>query len=107
MIQKQQIAVGGAIFNQYQEVLFVKRSANDDFMPGIWELPGGGTEFGETPQLGLQREVMEECGIEIIVHNPVAVSDYYQEKNDEKVQRVEIVFICSLSSNAQKVVLSD
>lgn len=32
---------------------------------GLWELPGGGVEKGESPDFSLRREVMEETGIEI------------------------------------------
>jgi 8-oxo-dGTP diphosphatase len=31
-----------------------------------WELPGGGMDFGETPQGALIREVQEECGLEVL-----------------------------------------
>lgn len=106
MLEFQQIAVGGAIFNKNNELLFVRRSADDEFMPGVWELPGGGTEFGEKPEDGLQREIMEECGIAIIVGRPITVSDYYIERNAERIQRVEIVFDCTLLTDSQNVQLS-
>ncbi len=107
MKQRQQVAVGGAIFNDKGQLLFVRRIANDEFMPGVWELPGGGTEFGETPIGGLQREIQEECGVSITVGKPVSVHDYYIERNDEKVQRVEIIYVCELVDNNSSVVLSD
>lgn len=104
---RQQVAVAGAIFNHDNQLLFVRRIANDEFMPGVWEMPGGGTEYGEKPEEGLKREIMEECGIEITVGKPVAVSDYYIERNGERVQRVEIIFMCKLVSQSENVVLSD
>ena len=107
MKQRQQVAVGGAIFNKHQEILLVRRVADDEFMPGVWEIPGGGTEYGEKPEEGLKREIMEECGLEITVGKPITVSDYYIERNGERVQRVEITFLCDLLSNSEDIVLSD
>jgi 8-oxo-dGTP pyrophosphatase MutT (NUDIX family) len=33
---------------------------------GRWELPGGGIDHGETPEMCLKREINEEMGIEVI-----------------------------------------
>jgi 8-oxo-dGTP diphosphatase len=107
MTQRQQVAVGAAIFNHHGELLLVKRNSQDDFLPGVWEIPGGGTEFGEQPEEGLKREVKEECGIEIEVGQPVIVTDYYLERDGERVQRVEITYLCGLLGNSETIVLSD
>jgi 8-oxo-dGTP diphosphatase len=32
---------------------------------GIWELPGGGLDFGEDPQACLKRELKEEAGLDV------------------------------------------
>ncbi|NTW30536.1 MAG: NUDIX hydrolase [Candidatus Moranbacteria bacterium] len=33
---------------------------------GVWELPGGGLDFGENPQQCLAREIQEEMGLEVV-----------------------------------------
>jgi len=33
---------------------------------GVWDLPGGGLDFGENPTEALKREVQEEIGLEVL-----------------------------------------
>ena len=49
-------AAGGLVFNNYNELLLIKRL-------GVWDLPKGKIEIGETAQIAAIREVEEECGI--------------------------------------------
>jgi 8-oxo-dGTP pyrophosphatase MutT (NUDIX family) len=39
---------------------------------GVWVLPGGKLDYGESPQAGLRREILEEMNIEVthIADNP-------------------------------------
>ena len=39
---------------------------------GVWELPGGGLDWGATPQSDLQREIAEEMGLTVtkVADNP-------------------------------------
>lgn len=105
--QIQQVSVGGIILNGQKEVFVLKRADNDDFLPGFWEIPGGGLDFGENPEEGLKREIKEECGLEIEVINPVVVTDYFMDKDDKKIHRVEINFMCRLKSEDQNIALSE
>lgn len=49
-------AAGGLVLNQRKEVLFIFRN-------GVWDLPKGWIEKGETTEIAAIREVEEECGI--------------------------------------------
>lgn len=105
MKSHQQVAVSGFILNDKEEILLVKRSNTDDFLPGFWEMPGGGTDTGEHPARALQRELKEEVGLDVEIGKPLAVDDYFMEKENEKIHRVEIFFAC-FSKNTQPIVLS-
>lgn len=105
-IKLQQACAGGFIRNKFGEILFVRRSENDSFLPGSWELPGGGVEYGENMEKTLRREIKEECGLDAEVGFPLAVSDYYMQDDKKEIQRVEIIFLCKLLNLAQTVVVS-
>lgn len=52
-----------------------------DHYPGAgrWHLPGGGTDFGESPTVGLTRELTEETGQHGVITGLLGVSDRYQK----------------------------
>ena len=59
----QQLVVG-AVIEDHARILILKRPATD-FMGGIWELPSGKVEPGETLDQALRREVLEETGLAV------------------------------------------
>ncbi|MGK5631048.1 NUDIX hydrolase [Streptomyces sp. URMC 123] len=62
--------VGAVIADPAGRVLLLHRPA-DDYLGGLWELPSGGVEPGETLIAALRREVAEETGLTV-----TAVGDY-------------------------------
>jgi 8-oxo-dGTP diphosphatase len=71
----QQLVVGAVVRNG-ADVLLLQRPA-DDFMGGIFELPSGKVEPGETLLVALRREVAEQTGLtvaDIIEH--IGAFDY-------------------------------
>jgi len=54
--------VVGAVIHRDRAALVVTRSATDDFLPGVEEVPSGGVEDGESLHDALDRELREEVG---------------------------------------------
>ncbi len=55
------------------KVLLLKRGKSDPWMPGKWCFPGGGIDRGEGPFEGALREVYEEAGLVLQVHDILPV----------------------------------
>ena len=62
--------VAGAIADAQGRVL-VSRRPEGVHQGGLWEFPGGKLEPGETPQRGLERELAEELGIQVLESRPL------------------------------------
>lgn len=48
-----------------QNRYWVQRRAGTGHLDGLWEFPGGKIETNESPREALQRELLEELGLEI------------------------------------------
>lgn len=53
---------------------------------GLWGLPGGMLELGETLSAGVRREVLEECGVEIEVGPLVGIFEPMQHDEVGRLQ---------------------
>jgi len=78
----------GAIVMRGDSVLLVKR--NKEPSKGMWSIPGGLVEIGETVKDALRREVMEECGIEI---EPTELFEVVDAVNRDDKGRVRFHYI--------------
>lgn len=56
------VAVGAIVRNSDGQVLLIQRGDN-----GLWAIPGGAQELGETPSQAVVREVREETGLDVVV----------------------------------------
>lgn len=56
--------------------LLIARRPPGDHLEGMWELPGGKIEDGETPQQCLERELLEELAMDARAGDIVASTTY-------------------------------
>lgn len=77
------IGVGAVVFRE-NRVLLVKR--NQPPGEGLWAIPGGRLELGETMQEAAEREVMEETGVIIRARNPVYTFDLIERDDRGRIR---------------------
>jgi len=78
-----------AIFDDTGRILLIQRRDN-----GLWAMPGGAFEVGETPAEGACREAWEETGIAV---DPVALSGVYDSRlcgSRSTDHLYQFVFLC-------------
>ena len=75
--------------------LVVKRTMNDAHKPGVWEPPGGRLDNGESPFLGLKREIKEETNLDVEILNPLSVEHFVREDG----QKITMIFFLCRALN--------
>ena len=82
-----QVFVAAVIFDQDDKILLVKMTYQR-FHP--WGLPGGSLEYGESPEVGVLREVWEETSWKIEIDKFLFVKTWAPD-------RVGLYYICHIS----------
>ena len=87
------ITVVAAIIRRSAEILITRR-VDHVHLPGLWEFPGGKVEPDESLEAALQREIREELGVEISVHE-----EYFTLQHEYPTKRVKLHFFnCTISA---------
>lgn len=81
------VSVAGVVIDVDKRVLVIRRRDN-----GNWEAPGGVLELGETFEQGVEREVLEETGVQVSVD---ALTGVYKNMSRGIVA---LVYRCSIKA---------
>jgi mutator protein MutT len=74
------ITVVAAIIRRGQEIL-ISRRPQGVHLAGLWEFPGGKVETGESLESALEREIIEELGVEIdVLHETFRIAHEYPSR---------------------------
>jgi ADP-ribose pyrophosphatase YjhB (NUDIX family) len=74
----------GAIVVKDGRVLLARRGREPSY--GLWSVPGGAVRLGEGLKAAAQREIREECGIEIEVGDIIEVIERMVRDADGRIQ---------------------
>ncbi len=85
------ISADAAVMDEVGHLLLMRRSDN-----GLWALPGGLVEVGETPSEAAQREAYEETGASVAPAKLLAMYDSRAVGTDSPVQVLHLVYGCSM-----------
>jgi ADP-ribose pyrophosphatase YjhB (NUDIX family) len=94
--QTPKLAVNALVFNDQGEVLLAKRTDN-----GLWCIPGGHVDLGETVAAAALRELFEETGLKAEVVRLVGI--YSDPKNSLHIAQgnewhtVRVSFLCRIT----------
>jgi putative (di)nucleoside polyphosphate hydrolase len=102
--------VAALIVNSVGNLLICERST----IPGAWQFPQGGVDFGESMEQALYREVREEVGLSPADYEVTARRDGYRYLYPEPVRgrklrkhgnhgQEQTYFLCHLKQNAPPV----
>ena len=81
--QSPRVAVGAFVFKD-DRIVLVQRGQSP--AKGLWAIPGGSMELGETLQEAAEREIREETGLVIKAREPVFTFDVIERDDTDRIR---------------------
>ena len=99
-LNKVRFAVRALCFNAKGEIAIIHIKGKDNFGDkNYYELPGGGIEANETPEIALVREMKEELGVKIKSIQNLGVVTY--NFNLLALKTIAYCYACSISGSSK------
>lgn len=99
--------VAAVIFNAQRQVLLVRRNDN-----GLWSLPSGHLEIGETVVEAIKREIQEETGLTVDVKKLIGVysdpvSQVFSYPSGATTHFITLSFLCCITGGCMQADYSE
>jgi 8-oxo-dGTP pyrophosphatase MutT (NUDIX family) len=92
-----EFAQKAVVVDDEDQVLMLRKSGEDPYFPGRWDLPGGRMKDSEDVDTHLIREVLEETGLHVSpVGAPIHLWSWVMEWHGEPVSVVAVSRYCRL-----------
>lgn len=93
VVKKTRVGCYGLIIND-DKIALIKKARGG--YKGLLDLPGGGIEYGETPEETLVRELMEEAGVKVVDYKLLTVTStrikWHDENFNEDLHQIGILY---------------
>jgi len=93
-MQYVRVAVHGLI-KKNGKILVTKRPFDDDYMPMLWDIPGGTIKFQENANDALVREINEETKLKVKIGNIIFCYDF---PSGPERHQFQMVYECEYES---------
>jgi len=98
------VTVGGLLRDETGDVLLVKTWK----WSGLWGIPGGKVEYGETLEAAFLRETMEETGLRALTPKMVMVQDAIEHPEFHRPMHFVLInYIANIEGTHPQVSLND
>jgi len=104
MEKYQKISTNGLLIID-RKILVVRRSKDEDFLAGYYEVPGGKVDFGEDPKNTIKREFSEEVNLKVDIKELYNVWTYISDEG--RRHTVCIDYVLELKDNLKNLKLSN
>ena len=91
-------------FDGVRKLFLPKRADTKKFLPGVYELPGGHIDFGESITEGLKREIKEEHNMNIELGDPFFVYTYLNQVKGS--HSIEVVYFARFVEPIDQITLN-
>lgn len=99
--------VAAVLFSQDGMILIGMKDPKDRMYINMWGISGGGVEEGESLETALQREILEETGIDISPYKIEFLDDTNTGEAEKRLRETGEIVLCKMKFNTYKVVLYD
>ena len=91
--------------NQEGKFLITRRALDKKWAAGAWEIPGGGASAGETSRDALNREILEETGLDVSGADAEVIYSYRNEDLKSGDNYFADIYLCRLNFSEKDAVL--
>lgn len=87
-----------ALIHDLNRILLCRLSKQVPRWESYWTLPGGGIEFGESPEDAVIREVEEETGLCVALGSVAKIDSIYDTSGEEDFHGIRIIYYAEIVS---------